>query len=101
MTLLRKETLKNGYYYSGYILLNSNSISQDASAMIGALGAIASDKPRIICMWDKHQNCFWSWEYEGNIKSKRKFCYLPDINDEINAGFVPVKEVIPRESDLF
>ncbi len=84
--VLNKETLKNGYYYSGYVLQT--------------ISFIGENQPIIICMWDQKQNCFWSWEYEGNLKVKRKFCYLPDINDEINSGFLPMKETFPKEDEV-
>lgn len=82
----QKSTLKNGYYYSGYIL-QTNSV-------------IASGQPMIVAMWDEKNGCFWLWEYDGNRKSKTKIPYLNDLDNEIEAGFYPLKIIIPKDEHL-
>jgi len=86
INVLQKATLKDGYYYSGYIMQNYTVYSKD--------------QPMIVAMWDSAAMCFWFWENEGNRKKKTKLSFLPDIDDEIQAGFVPIKETIPREEHI-
>lgn len=82
MKILQKKELKNGYYYAGYINQNYSIITNDQQKIVGS--------------WDVNNNCFWFWEFDGNRKSKTKLNYLPDIDNEIESGFFPIKEVIPK-----
>lgn len=82
----QKNSLKDGYYYSGYIL-QTNTV-------------IATDQPMIVAMWDAKTECFWLWEYEGNRKSKTRISYLNDLDNEIEAGFYPIKTIIPRDEQV-
>ena len=86
--IIQKKSLRNGYYYSGYVLQNYCVVS--------------SNQPQIIGMWDQNDNCFWFWDYDSNIKSKRKIMFFNDLDkmDEITDGFVPIKEIIPKEENL-
>jgi hypothetical protein len=86
MEVLHKNQLKDGYYYSGYIL-QTNSF-------------IANSQPMTVAMWDSKNSCFCMWEYEGYKKCKTKVFYLGDINNEIEVGFYPVKETIPKEEHV-
>jgi len=86
ISVMQKNSLKDGYYYSGYVMQNYTVYSKD--------------QPMIVAMWDGSAMCFWFWENEANRKTKTKLSFLPDIEDEIQAGFVPVKEVIPREEHV-
>lgn len=82
--VLLKNALKDGYYYSGFVMQHYCVLSDDQAKLVG--------------MWDSHEECFWFWEYENNKKIKRKLLYMKDIDkmDEISAGFLPIKEVIPK-----
>jgi hypothetical protein len=86
MKILQKNELRDGYYYVGYADQHYTVISNDQQKIIG--------------MWDENNDCFWFWEYEGNRKSKCKLRYLTDINNEIEIGFFPIKEIIPKEKYL-
>lgn len=84
--VIQKKLLKDGYYYSGYIHQH--------------YCVILSDQPLIIGKWDSSNNCFWFWEFEANRKTKRKLLYLFDIDNEIEEGFFPINEVIPKENHV-
>ncbi len=86
MKVLQKNELKDGYYYSGFINQRYCIISNNQQPIIGS--------------WDKDNNCFWFWEFEGNLKSKSKLSYLTDVDNEIESGFFPVKEIIPKEEHV-
>lgn len=85
-TTLQKNQLKHGYYYSGY--------------MHQHYCVISANQPTIVAQWDQYANCFWFWEYDENRKMKSKIPYLFDIQNEIECGFIPIKEVIPKEEHL-
>jgi hypothetical protein len=85
-TVLRKNQLKDGYYYSGYVLQS--------------MSIIANDQPMIVALWDGKKQCFCMWEYEGYKKCKTTLSYLSDLDNEIEAGFYPVKSTIPKEEHL-
>lgn len=87
MKLIQKDELKNGYYYAGYI--NQHYC------------VLTSDQQKIVGMWDSQNECFWFWEDDGNRRTKSKLAYLPDIDNEIENGFFPVKEVIPKQEFIF
>lgn len=78
-----KNELNDGRYYSGYINQRYSILGSDAQ--------------KIVCMWDATNGVFLFWEFDGNRKTKSKLTYLPDIDNEIEIGFFPVKEVIPKE----
>ena len=86
MKILLKNELKNGYYYSGYIHQH--------------YCVICNDEQQIVGMWDVKDDCFWFWEFEGNRKTKTKLNYLPDIDNEIQYGFFPVKETFPKDEHV-
>lgn len=86
MKVLQKNELKNGYYYAGY---------SDQQYCV-----LSDEQPKIVGMWDGENNCFWFWEFEANRKTKTKLTYLPDIDNEIELGFFPIKEVFPKEEHL-
>jgi hypothetical protein len=86
MKVLQKNELKNGYYYVGY--LNQHYT------------VFTADQQKIIGMWDSKSNCFWFWEIEENRKSKSKLEYFSDVDNEIENGFFPIKEIIPKEEHL-
>ncbi len=88
ITTLQKTALRDGYYYSGYALQHYCVISQD--------------QPKIVCMWDGANECFLFWEFDNNLKRKTKLPFMNDIDmmDEISAGFVPVKEIIPKPEHI-
>lgn len=83
MKTLLKNELKDGRYYSGYINQKFCILTDNAAKIVG--------------MWDAKDNCFIFWEFEGNIKSKSKLTYLPDIDNELESGFFPIKEIIPKD----
>ena len=83
MKVLQKNELKNGYYYSGYI--NQHQC------------IILNDQQKIVGMWDSHDECFWFWDDDGYRRTKTKLGYLPDIDNEIELGFLPYKEIIPKQ----
>jgi hypothetical protein len=84
VTTLQKSALRDGYYYAGYVLQNYS--------------VIMTDQPKIVGMWNAANNCFYFWEFENNRKTKSKLSYLNDLDslDEISAGFLPIKEIIPK-----
>lgn len=84
--VVQKKDLKDGYYYSGLITQNWCAVSKE--------------QPMIIGKWDKEDDCFYFWEFDGHIKSKSKLNYLPDIDNEIEAGFYPIKEIIPKDEHV-
>lgn len=86
MKVLQKSSLKDGYYYSGYIL-QTNSF-------------ILNDQPMIVAMWDGKTESFCMWERDGYIKCKRKLTFLSDLDNEIELGFYPMKETIPKEDQV-
>lgn len=85
-TVLKKESLKDGYYYSGYVLQNYT--------------VIAEKQPMLVAMWDEKAMCFYLWEDDGNRRIKTKLSYLPDIDYEIEDGFYPIKQTIPKENQV-
>jgi hypothetical protein len=82
-TVIQKSQLKDERYYAGYVLQH--------------YCAITADQPKLVGKWDAKEQCFWFWEFEGNRKTKRKLFYLTDIANEIEHGFHPTKEIIPKE----
>lgn len=88
ITTLLKSALRDGYYYSGYILQNYT--------------VIATNQPQIVCMWNAADRCFYFWEFENNRKTKSRIPYLNDLDslDEISIGFYPVKEIIPKSEHI-
>lgn len=85
-TVKQKNSLKDGYYYAGYIL-QVNSI-------------IMSNQVPAVALWDNKNSCFWLWEEEGNKRKKTKLLYLNDVNNDIEAGFYPLKTIIPKEDQV-
>lgn len=86
MMVLQKSSLKNGYYYSGYVLQTNN--------------IILTDQPMIVAMWDSKNQCFCMWDYEGYVKCKRNLPFLSDLDNEIELGFYPVKQTIPKDDQV-
>jgi hypothetical protein len=86
MNVLQKNELKNGYYYSGYIL-QTNSF-------------ILTNQQMIVAMWDSKNQCFCMWEHDGYVKCKTKVAYLSDLDNEIEVGFYPIKQTIPKEDQV-
>ncbi len=85
-SVVQKKLLKDGYYYSGYIHQHYCAISEN--------------QPMTIGMWDLKNNCFWFWEYDGNRKTKSSIEYMLDITNEIEYGFFPLKEIIPKDEHI-
>lgn len=85
-SVVQKTKLRDGYYYSGYALQH--------------YCVVATEQPKIVGMWDSTENCFWFWEFDNNRKIKRSLKYLNDIDNEIEEGFFPLKEIIPKEEFL-
>lgn len=87
-TILQKKSLKDGYYYSGYILQRYCVVS--------------ANQPLVVGQWDSKENCFWFWDYDGNRKTKQSLPTLSDIDtmDEISEGFIPLKEIFPKEEEV-
>lgn len=56
----------------------------------------------IVGMWDSSTNCFWFWDHDDIKKTKRKMRLIGDIEsmNEIEEGFVPVKEIIPKQEHI-
>lgn len=86
MKVIAKEFLKDGYYYSGYILQAYNVISEN--------------QVMLVAMWNENLKCFYLWDYDGNRKFKTRLSYLPEINNEIENGFYPIKQTIPKEEQV-
>lgn len=87
MKTLDKKELKDQRYYSGYEMQNYCVIS--------------NDQPLVIAKWDIETNSFWYWKQIGigTITVKANLSHMSDIDsmDEISEGFVPVKEIFPKE----
>lgn len=84
--MIQKIKLRDGYYYAGYIHQNACVISPE--------------QPLVVGQWNLKRNCFFFWEYEGNRKSKQSIPFFGDLDNEIETGFLPTKEIIPKEEHI-
>lgn len=74
MKIIQKNKLKNGQLYHGYV-------NQNYCVLTGS-------EQLIVAQWDEKNNCFW---FDQNTDAK--LSYLYDIENEIEDGFIPIKEV--------
>jgi hypothetical protein len=72
MKIIQKNKLKGGQLYQGYV--NQNYCILTGSEQL------------VVAKWDHINNCFW---FENEVK----LSYLYDIDNEIEDGFIPIKEL--------